>query len=167
MKSKDYYNEISKGYNELYGEEQLKKWNIVKKITSFSKDDIVLDLGCGTGIILQELSKMVKQIIGIDNAIRMLTKAPKLDNVSYFLTNAENIPFPDKYFDKTISLTMLQDVKNWDDVFKEIKRVTKGEIVITLLKRNKDLETIKKRLKKYFTIKKYIEEEKDFIFLLE
>ena len=167
MKSEEYYNKIAKSYNELYGEEQLKKWNEVKKLIEFKKTDVVLDLGCGTGIILPELSGMVRYIFAVDNSMGMITKTPKLDNVRYILADAEKLPFPDKYFDKTISLTMLQDVRDWDSVLKEIKRVSHGEIVITLLKRNKDLEKLKNEFKKYFKIKKIVEEEKDFIFLLE
>ena len=40
MSSKNYYNKIAKGYNELYGEEQISKWDIVKKFIKFSKKEI-------------------------------------------------------------------------------------------------------------------------------
>lgn len=166
MKSEGYYNKIAKGYNELYGEEQLKKWNLVKQLMSFSKTDIVLDLGCGTGIILPELSKMVRFVFAVDNSIGMLTKAPKFENVKYILADAEKLPFPDNYFDKVVSLTMLQDVKDWDVVLKEIKRVSRGEVVITFLKRNKSVSEVKKKIGRYFKVKKFLEEEKDFVFLL-
>jgi len=167
MKSKIYYDKIAKGYNELYGKEQLNKWGVVKQITDFSKKDIILDLGSGTGIILPELSKKVKFVFAVDNSIRMLTKSPKLENVKYVLADAEKLPFQDKYFDKTISLTMLQDVKEWDAVLKEISRVTREKAVITFLKRNKNINDVKKKIEKHFKIEKFIEEEKDFIFLVK
>ena len=167
MKSKDYYNEIAKGYNELYGEEQLRKWDELKNLIEFKKTDVSLDLGSGTGIILPELSKMVKFIFAVDNSVRMIAKSPKLKNVKYVNANAEKLPFSNSYFDKVISLTMLQDVPNWDNVLKEIKRVTKGEAAVTFLKRNKTIEEVTKKIEKYFAIKKFLEEEKDFIFLLE
>lgn len=162
-----YYDFIAKGYNELYGEEQIRKWKIVKSIVKFSKKDIVLDLGCGTGIIIPELSKFVKIVVGLDNSIEMLKLAPKLKNVLYILSDAKDIPFTKNFFDKTISVTFLQDVKNWDPILKEVKRVTKGEVLITFLKRNKKLEEVERKFLKYFEIKKVVEEDKDYIFLLK
>ncbi len=166
MKSEDYYNKIAKGYNELYGREQMNKWHIAKKMIPLSKEDVVLDLGSGTGIILPELSKMVRYVFAVDSSISMLTKSPKLENVKYIQADAEKLPFPDKHIDKTISLSMMQDVDDWDKVLREIKRVTRGYVLISMIKRNKDLNNVKEKLSKYFNIQKFVEEEKDFIFLL-
>jgi len=161
-----YYDEIAKGYDELYGEEQAKKWAVAKKMVSFSKNDVVLDLGCGTGLTIPEIAKQVKMVVGMDYSAGMLEKAPKSSNVIYVLGDAAEIPFEDKYFDKVVSLTMIQDIKKWQPVLAEIKRVCKGEVVLTLLKRGKDIEEVKKKIGKFFKVKNFIEEEKDYIFLL-
>jgi ubiquinone/menaquinone biosynthesis C-methylase UbiE len=161
-----YYDEIASGYDELYGEEQKKKWAVAKKLIEFSINDVVLDLGCGTGIIIPEIAKQVKLVVGQDYSAGMLAKAPKPDNVIYVLGDAAEIPFGSKYFDKVVSLTMIQDIKEWAPVLAEIKRVCKGEIVLTLLKRGKDAEEVKTKIGKFFKVKKFIEEEKDYIFLL-
>ena len=167
MSSKRYYNSIAKGYDNLYGEEQKHKWVNAKKMVKFSKKDIVLDLGCGTGIMIPEFAKKAKIVVGIDNSVEMLKLAPKPENAIYVLADAKKIPFPDNFFDKTISLSVLQDVKNPIVMLKEIKRVTKGYVVLTILKRNKNLEDIKRIISKYFKIKGTLEEEKDFIFVLK
>ena len=161
-----YYDEIAKGYDELYGEEQKKKWAVAKKLISFSKSDVVLDLGCGTGLIIPEIAKHAKMVVGMDSSAGMLEKAPKIGNAIYVLGDAAEIPFEDKYFDKAISLTMIQDIKEWAPVLAEIKRVCKGDVILTLLKRGKDIEEVKKRIGKFFNVKNFIEEEKDYIFLL-
>lgn len=161
-----YYDEIASGYDELYGEEQKKKWAIAKKLINFSKSDVVLDLGCGTGLIIPEIAKHVRLVVGQDYSSGMLAKAPKPDNVIYVLGDASEIPFEDKYFDKVISLTMIQDIKEWEPVLAEIKRVCKGDVVLTLLKRGKDVESVKTKIGKFFKVKDFIEEEKDYIFLL-
>ena len=166
MSSKRYYNSIAKGYDNLYGDEQRKKWAEAKKLINFSKKDIVLDMGCGTGLIIPEIAQKTKIVVGIDNSVEMLKLAPKPENAIYVLADAKKIPFPDKFFDKTISLSVLQDIKEWKIVLKEIKRVTKGAVVLTILKRNKNLEDLKDMISKHFKIQKVIEEQKDFIFVL-
>ncbi len=167
MKTRIYYDKIAKGYNELYGEEQLKKWEIAKKMINFSKEDRVLDLGCGTGLITEKIAKQVNSVIGLDLSEEMIKNSIKAKNIKYVVGNAKKLPFENKYFDKVISFTVIQDIDKWDYVFKEIKRVSKGEILLTVLKRKKELNELKNIISEYFKIKKFDEEEKDFIFLLE
>jgi ubiquinone/menaquinone biosynthesis C-methylase UbiE len=166
MKTKEYYNGIASGYDELYGEEQLKKWEIARKIISFDKDDAVLDIGCGTGIITKEIAKLVKKVVAIDISKEMIKNAPKVKNIEYFVADATKLHFADKSFDKIISFTVLQDIKDKDSALIEMKRVCKGEILLTVQKRNKKIDEIKKLVSKYSRINELIEEEKDFVFLL-
>lgn len=166
MKASEYYNEIAPGYNELYREEQIKKWNAAKKLVELSKKDVVLDVGCGTGVIEKEIFDKVKLVVGIDSSTRMLELAYKHPKLTYLCSKASHLPFLDKTFDLVISMTMLQDVKNWNPVLREIKRVAKGPVLLSFLKRKRDISSAKKKLSKYFKIKEFIEEEKDFIFLL-
>ncbi len=56
-----YYNQISKSYKELYGEEQKKKMQIISKyLPKHPKPKSILDIGCGSGI------STPKNQIGID-----------------------------------------------------------------------------------------------------
>ena len=167
MKSKTYYNKIAKGYNELYGEEQLNKWKVAKKIINLSKKDNILDIGCGTGLITQEIAKKVSFVIGLDNSEEMINHAKNTSNGKYVISDAKKLPFPDNSFSKVVSFTMIQDLLNWTSVLKEMKRVSNGDILLTVQKRNKKVSDLKKKLSKFFTIKKTLEEEKDFIFLLK
>ena len=167
MKTKQYYNKIAKGYDELYGTEQLNKWNEAKKFIKFSKKDKVLDLGCGTGLVTKQIAKKVNFVIGLDLSPNMIKHAKLADNVKYIVGSAERLPFENQSFDKVVSFTMIQDIKYWTKVFKEMKRVSKGDMLLTVLKRNKKLPELKKKFSKYFKIKKVHEEEKDYIFLLE
>ena len=162
----NYYDTIAPSYNELYTEEQIRKWNAAKRLIVFQQTDHVLDLGCGTGIISYIIAKKVAKVTAIDSSKRMINHAQQAKNITYYIADAASIPFPDKSFDKTVLFTVLQDIKDQDAALKEIKRVTKGEVLLTILKRNKNLEKVKEKLSKYFVIKKTIEEEKDFIFLL-
>ena len=175
----NYYNKISKGYDELYKEEQLKKLSIIKNNIKIIKNNLLLDVGCGTGISSQFNCK----VIGIDNSIELL-KINK--NKNKILSNAENLPFKDNIFDIVVSITALHNFDNVEKSLKEIKRVGKNEFIFSVLKmsefsnenpehaqkplvfgKSKKFNEIKKLIKKYFKINKIIEEEKDTIFLLK
>jgi ubiquinone/menaquinone biosynthesis C-methylase UbiE len=163
---KKYYDEISEGYNELYGDEQLAKWESARKLIKFSEGNKVLDVGCGTGLITEKIAKLVNFVVGLDYSEGMISHAIKKENIQYVVADAKHIPFNDKDFDKVVSFTMIQDVDNWDEVFKEMCRVSKGDVLITVLKRSKKQAEVERKLSKFFKIGKSVEGEKDFIFLL-
>jgi len=52
--------------------------NILLKLLKIKKNDIVLDLGCGSGIHMQLLSPKCKKIIGLDISKEMIAKAQSL-----------------------------------------------------------------------------------------
>lgn len=150
------YKHISKSYNKLHKEEQLKKLKLIQK--HFKIIPPLLDVGCGTGISTNFFK--VKSI-GIDNCKEMI-KGVK--NLKY--AKAENLPFKDKSFNTVISVTAFHNFKNMEKALKEIIRVSKNNnICITFLKRSKKLPKFRKLIKKYFKNIKEIEEEKDIIFL--
>ena len=152
-----YYNKISKGYTKLHKEEQLKKLSIIKNNIKIKKSDLLLDVGCGTGIS----SNFNCKVIGIDPSFQLL----KLNkNKNKFLGDAEKLPFKSNFFDFVISVTVVHNFKDIERALKEIKRVGKNNFVFSILKRSNRFNEIKKLIKKYFRIEKEIEEYKDIIF---
>jgi ubiquinone/menaquinone biosynthesis C-methylase UbiE len=148
----NYYDQISEGYDELHKEEQLKKVKIIIKELNI-KDEKVLDIGCGTAFY----SNLFKNYTGIDNSKGML----KQSKAKVILGDAENLPFEDKSFDIVISITAVQNFKDVEKAIKEIKRIAKNKIAISILKKSKKLQLLRKLLKDF----KEIEQEKDIIFL--
>lgn len=156
----NYYNKISKGYNELYKEEQLKKLSIIKNNIKINKNNLLLDVGCGTGVSSQFNCK----VIGIDNSIKLL----KINiNKNKILSNAENLPFKDNIFDIVISMTALHNFNNIESSLKEIKRVGKNKFVFSVLKKSKKISQIKRLIEKYFKMNRIIEGDKDIIFFVK
>jgi len=143
------YEELAKGYDELYGEEQKKK---LEKIKHLLKGRI-LDIGAGTGIV----AKHFKNVVSLDPCKEMLDKAPGKKVVG----KAEELPFKEGDFDTIVSLTALHHT-DIDKVISEIKRLKPKNIVLTILKRSAKREEVVKKLKKEFNMDK-IEEEKDII----
>lgn len=155
----DYYNQIAKGYNELHGEEQKKKLAIVKKYIKTKPNETLLDIGCGTGIS----SDFKCKVTGIEPSKELIKQA----KIKTIVGKAEKLPFPDKSFDYIISLTAAQNFEDIPKAIQEMKRVLKKEGAISILKKSRLLELLKKELKKNFKIENEIEEEKDIIFIIK
>src|SRR3989344_4156663 len=165
----NYYNKISKSYNELYGEEQKKKMQIISKsLPKKPKPKSILDIGCGSGL------STPKNQIGIDPSkelIKLHKGYNKNPNKSYaFVGNAEKLPFKNSQFDYVISVTVLHHCKI-RKALNEIKRVTKKRndragkkidskpnVILSILKKAKNFEQIEKEIKKEFEVKEKIDE---------
>ena len=154
----NYYNSISKSYNELHREEQSNKIRLIKDNLKIKNQDFLLDVGCGTGIFAEEFN-CIK--IGIDPSIDMLKQGK---NAFYIQACAENLPFKDKSFDNVISITAIHNFRNIRKGLEEIKRVSKKNIALSILKRSTKIAEIKECIKELFKITKTIEEDKDTIF---
>ena|SRR3989344_5863981 len=145
-----FYNKISKSYNELYGQEQENKLKIIKN--NINLKGLTLDVGCGTGI-----SKKFFNIMGIDSSFNLLKKGD-------ICAKAEFLPFKDKSFDNIICITSIHHF-NLDKAIKEIKRVCRNKVIITIMKKSKNFDEIKNKLYKQFNFDKEIDEKKDLILL--
>ena len=147
----NYYNKIAHSYNSLYKEEQIKKIKFIKK---YCKGKI-LDIGCGPFYT----SEFFNDIIGIDPSINLL-KLSKSNNK--ICARAESLPFKNKSFNTVLSITSIQNFSNIKKSIKEMKRVSKNNIIITIIKKSKKISYLKSLLKNY----KLLEQEKDLVFIL-
>jgi len=160
-KIRQYYDGISKGYDELYGEEQLKKVKfIVEEFKEvFEQKKKILDAGAGTGILNKFLKN--KDLISLDISPKMLEKNK---NDKKIIGSITKMPFKNKEFDLVFCITVLQDLNEneIEKAIKEIKRTSKNAI-ISFLKKSSKKETIIKFLKKFAKIEKIVELEKDIV----
>ncbi len=146
-----YYDKISPSYNKLYEKEQVEKIEFIKK---YCKGKI-LDIGCGPFYT----SKFFNNIIGIDPSIELLKLSKSKNKIC---ARAENLPFKNKSFDTIISVTAIQNFNNIKKAIQEMKRVSKGKIIITTIKKSKKVSYLKSLLKN----SKILEQEKDIVFIL-
>src|SRR3989338_3139730 len=131
MNTKNYYNKISKSYNELYGKEQLEKALAI--LTHIKPKGILLDIGAGNGIATKLFEKYCK-CVALDPSKKLLEQY----HGEKVVGKAEKLPFPDGYFDVVISITALHHA-DIEKALKEIFRVAKkdAQIAITILKKSK------------------------------
>ncbi|MGV8086580.1 MAG: class I SAM-dependent methyltransferase [Candidatus Woesearchaeota archaeon] len=166
-----YYNSIAKGYDELHGEEQLEKLELIgKEINNDSKlhdfikpNYTLLDVGCGTGISTGFFK--VKEKIGIDPSSELIKIAIKNNPLIKFkIFGAEKLVFKNNQFDIVISLTAIQNFIDIEKGLDEINRVGKKYFVLTFLKKSSKHNLIEESIQKKFYVVKQIEQDKDMIY---
>ncbi|MBU0957683.1 MAG: methyltransferase domain-containing protein [Nanoarchaeota archaeon] len=120
------YFEMRKGSGTPYFFNELLEMPTTLKILGNVKGKKILDLGCGPGRYANILSKKGAKVIGLDNSINSLEiakgEAPKAE---FILGDVEKLPFKSGTFDIVLSALVIGHLKNWDKVFKEVKRVLK------------------------------------------
>jgi ubiquinone/menaquinone biosynthesis C-methylase UbiE len=101
-------------------------------------EETILDAGCGTGVFTLDILALGARIVGLDISLSMLMRARQKTKGYPFYTvigNMMNLPFPDCAFDKVISVTALEFIKDARGALKELFRVTKqgGCLVVATL----------------------------------
>jgi ubiquinone/menaquinone biosynthesis C-methylase UbiE len=100
--------------------------------------EIILDAGCGTGVFTLDILSSGAHVIGLDISLPMLMRAARKATQYPFhtiLADMSNLPFQKDFFDKVVSVTALEFIKNAEGAVKELFRVTKkgGWIVVATL----------------------------------
>lgn len=87
----------------------------------------VLDIGCGTGYGSAVLGQK-SEVIGLDNDRQAIEFAKKHfgKKAKFVIGNAENLKFPDSYFDLVCAFEVVEHLRNPRNFFKEAKRVLKN-----------------------------------------
>jgi ubiquinone/menaquinone biosynthesis C-methylase UbiE len=102
------------------------------------KGGVVLDIPCGTGRFTNFLLQEGYRVIGADISPQMIGEARrkvegKPDNLIGFQTcEVERLPFPDRSIDCTLTVRFLHLVpaEVRPRVFQELKRVSRGKVVL-------------------------------------
>ncbi len=99
-------------------------------------DDRVLDIGCGSGVDLAELSRRCGQAIGIDRSIRMTDAArarQEVRAVSVAVADGQMLPFARNVFDACWARAVLVHTEDPQRVVDEITRVLRpgGRVVLS------------------------------------
>lgn len=104
----------------------------IEKIKSYlSPDDLVLDIGCGTGTQCGDLAGNVRQVTGIDISSRLLAIAEqriaerKLGNIEFINTSLYDERLIADSFDVVMAFYVMHFFEDTDAVFKRIHDLLK------------------------------------------
>lgn len=89
----------------------------------------ILDAGVGTGRFAKPLQDSGFEVVGIDIARKMMSRAVERDVTSLFLGDLCFLPFKDKSFDATMCVHVLHLIREWKTALREICRVTRRATV--------------------------------------
>lgn len=117
------------------------------KLPAISYQPSVIDIGCGTGYFTQFLGNYCRSIVGVDTSMDMIKYAIKKhrdSNIKYLIADAEKLPFKDGSFDVSVSITVLNFIKNPLRAVSEVVRISRKKIFLGVLNRWSMLSFFKK-----------------------
>jgi len=100
--------------------------------------DMVLDLGCGNGRLLEILKKKKIEYFGLDASQKLIEIARKKYPQNRFeVGDILKLPYPDNFFDKVLAIRILHHIPSKEfqlQALQEIKRILKpgGLLILTV-----------------------------------
>jgi ubiquinone/menaquinone biosynthesis C-methylase UbiE len=133
-------------YDSRYAEEQDDKYHAV--LANVTPRGLVLDVGCGTGLLFNHVSPKTASLIGVDVSKGLLIKAREraktLGNVNLIQVDADHLPFRDGEFSAVFAFTLLQNMPKPLKTLREVRRTAQDDAVIAVtgLKKTFSTETL-------------------------
>lgn len=112
-------------------------------------NEVVLDLGCGNGLVALDVAKKAKDVVGVDlnedniNAAHNNQQKRKCENVNFLVADALEEEFNIK-FDKIILSNILEHIENRVDFLVRIRDLA-STILIRVPMLNRDWTTLYKK----------------------
>jgi len=122
-------------FGKRFKNEEEKSLRKIFESLKLSKDIKIIDIGCGTGYILNFFRKNnYPNSIGIDNSKNALELCKKLFNFTFgkdiFLMDCRKIDFSDNRFDLVFSEGLIEHFKNPLPIVREMCRLSKKWILL-------------------------------------
>ena len=146
------YDLTAQMYDVRYAEEQEVKYKAALEGLSIARNSMVLDVGCGTGLLFNHVAAEAQTVVGVDNSSKLLLHAKErardFRNVHLVQADADHLPFEDNHFDNVFAFTVLQNMPKPLETLNELKRNAKFDapIVVTGLKKAFSLEAFRELL---------------------
>lgn len=130
------YNRSARVYDAQYAKEQGAKIEAALKHVVLKESSLVLDVGCGTGLLFEHVGESVELLVGLDISLRILQEAKKrvkrFREAALIRADADFMPFLSQIFDMTFAITLLQNIPNPLQTLHEMKRVSKRPSIMVV-----------------------------------
>jgi ubiquinone/menaquinone biosynthesis C-methylase UbiE len=106
---------------------------LLLEMLSPQKEDVILDVGAGTGVITNIIAEKCDEVFALEpNPKRVEYMKKKYPQVKSFDGSAESIQFPESYFTKIYVIGAFHHFENQDSALYEIHRVLKPKGVLVI-----------------------------------
>lgn len=136
--SETYFSDVAEAWDELragYFTEEMRDAAIAR--ADLSPDDVVVDVGTGTGFVIQGLAPRVAKVYGFDASPEMLDVArrnlARFDKVELQVAPGQKLPLPDSSVDAAFGNMYLHHAPDPAAAIAELARVLRpgGKLVLT------------------------------------
>ncbi len=128
-----YYDDFSLGYEQERGRGYHALVDDLEAsiVAPLVRGKVVLEVGCGTGLVLQRIARHARHAFGVDLSPGMAAKA-HARGFDVVVGSATALPFADESFDVVCSFKVLAHVPDIDRALQELARVTRpgGHLVL-------------------------------------
>ncbi len=113
-----------RGYHQYLDEAE------ARLVTPWARNRDVLEVGCGTGLILERLARVARRAVGVDLSPGMLEHARRR-GLEVREADAASLPFADESFDVACSFKVLAHVREIETAMAEMARVVRpgGQVI--------------------------------------
>jgi 2-polyprenyl-3-methyl-5-hydroxy-6-metoxy-1,4-benzoquinol methylase len=131
-KSEKFWDRSADYYDKEEKKDELTYLKFIEKAKKYLKSsDIVLDFGCGTGVVCNEIADYVKMIYAIDISSKMIDIAKgkatqrKIQNINYIYTTIFDDRFKSDSFDVILVFNVLHLLDDSQEVIKRLNELLK------------------------------------------
>jgi len=94
----------------------------------------ILDFGCGSGLLVDELSKKGMSVYGVDMSEEAIAFGKSRGIKGLSVLSSDHIDFPDDTFDAILMLDVLEHLEPVDHILTEVERILKpGGVMIIMV----------------------------------
>ncbi len=144
---------VTGGYHDLIDDLEM------EFLERFARGKDVLEVGCGTGLLLERIAGFARSARGVDLSPRMLERA-RDRGLDVSEASATSLPFSDDAFDVACSFKVLAHVPDIRGALAEMARVTRpGGVIVAEFYNPYSLRGLAKRLGPAGAISKHTRED--------
>ncbi|HXS80862.1 MAG TPA: methyltransferase domain-containing protein [Gammaproteobacteria bacterium] len=137
--NRTYYDEFARHYDDrrARGYHKLIDDQATGLVRRVGEGKTLLEVGCGTGLILERVAKFARRAEGVDVSPGMVEYARRR-GLDVRVADASSLPYPDAEFDVAFSFKVLAHVSRFDEALAEMLRVVRpgGHIVFDIYNRH-------------------------------
>jgi ubiquinone/menaquinone biosynthesis C-methylase UbiE len=126
--NQEFYDRISSIYDDVFVTHRIHAESIASILEKFfpqkGHDVLVLDLGCGTGIMSKIMEDRGFHVIGMDISFESIERVQQgLDKIGLAQADAYSVPFADQSFQAVVCLGVWRHLLEPEEVLDEVVRV--------------------------------------------